>query len=220
MRTAFGVDVSVSRGLDVVVLDAGRAIVAAHRKRRPADLGPLIADHRPDVVAIDSPPAFGLTGGSRLAERELLRVGVHSYATPSQATERPFYDWMRVGHECFAESDRAGYALFRSGQSVEGRAVEVFPHASAVVLAGRLPPAGWSKSPARKRAWREAVLQANGIRTSTLRTLDQIDAALAALSGLLALDGCFTTVGDADESIIVLPCRTLPTRYEREAAAS
>ena len=62
--------------------------------------------------------------------------------------------------------------------------MEVFPHATAVVLAGSLPPKGVTK-----RAWRERVLHAQGVRTDELTSIDRIDAALAALTGLLALEG-------------------------------
>ena len=62
--------------------------------------------------------------------------------------------------------------------------MEVFPHATAVVLAGSLPPKGVSK-----RVWRERVLHAQGVRTDELTSIDRIDAALAALTGLLALEG-------------------------------
>lgn len=217
MVLALGVDVSVVRGLDTVLLDERRRLLATNRNQRPSDLGPLIAAHRPEVVCIDSPPAFGRTGRSRLAERELLRLGIHSYATPSEDTDRPFYDWMRVGHECFAEAEDAGFPLYRSGETVLGHAIEVFPHASAVILAGRLPAARRSRS-VTKRAWREAVLLRNDVPTHSLRSLDQIDAALGALTGLLALEGSFTAIGDPNEGVIVLPSRTIPARFDREGA--
>ena len=92
--------------------------------------------------------------------------------------------------------------------------MEVFPHATAVVLAGWLPPAG-----ARKREWRRAVLEAQGIETGPLRTADQIDAALAALTGIRALRGQLSALGDPKEGVIVLPSSRLPARpYPRADA--
>jgi hypothetical protein len=43
-----------------------------------------------------------------------------------------------------------------------------------------------------------------------LHTPDQIDAALGALTGLIALDGGHSAVGDRDEGIILLPVSALP----------
>ncbi len=68
------------------------------------------------------------------------------------------------------------------------------------MLAGCLPPKG-----ATKRAWRERVLRAQGVRTDELTTVDRIDAALAALTGLLALEGKRFAPGDPKEGVIVLP---------------
>jgi hypothetical protein len=92
-------------------------------------------------------------------------------------------------------------------QPVRGSAIEVFPHASAVVLRGTLPPSGWLKSQSAKASWRLEVLQRCGIATAQVASLDLIDAARGALTGLLALEGCFRTVGDSrpEDGIMVLP---------------
>ena len=60
-----------------------------------------------------------------------------------------------------------------------------FPEASAVLLEGRLR----SKDEPKVR-FRRRVLADRGIDTAGLRTGDAVDAALAALTGLLALEGC------------------------------
>jgi hypothetical protein len=59
-------------------------------------------------------------------------------------------------------------------------------------------------------------LEARRVDVATLRSQDEVDAALAALTGLLALEGEFVAVGDPDEGVIVLPCRTLLPIYERD----
>ena len=94
-------------------------------------------------------------------------------------------------------------------------AIEVFPHATATVLAGALAPKGVGKKP-----WREGVLRAQGVRTDELATLDRIDAALAALTGLLALDGKRFAPGDPTEGVIVLPATSLPAHPYRRAAVT
>ena len=90
--------------------------------------------------------------------------------------------------------------------------MEVFPHATAVVLSGALPP---RETP--KRDFRRDVLRARGVDVTGLRSGDQIDAALAALTALFAMHGeCFAP-GDPKEGVIVLPARTLPPPPFRRA---
>lgn len=211
---ALGIDVSHSRGLDLVLLDEDRTIIETHRKVRPGELSALILGMSADVVAIDSPPSWGLSGGSRLTERELRAFGIHAYGTPSdpKKADSAFYDWMRVGMKTFEAAEGAGFSRYRNG-SARGHAMEVFPHASAVVLAGCLPP----KS-ATKQRWRRQVLKANGVASEELRSLDQVDAALAALTGIYALKGRLTALGDPKEGVIVLPSHSLPASAYRRSS--
>jgi predicted RNase H-like nuclease len=215
-RRSLGIDVSEKRGLDLVLFDDSLRLLGRVRRVVSGDLARWLKEWSPDVVAIDSPPAWGSLGGSRKAERELQRLGIMSYATPSDPgkREQPFYGWMKKGFEVFEACAAEGYPRYRRGR-VRRHALEVFPHASAVVLAGGLPPASVSK-----RAWRSEILRSRGIDAESLRSADQIDAALAALTGLLALEGGSCTVGDPAEAVIVLPCRELPTaRFRRNAEA-
>ena len=203
---ALGIDVSYTRGLDLVLLDEDRAIVETYRKIQTGELAGLLADIPVDVVAIDSPPGWGISGGSRLTERELRAFGIHAYGTPSdpKKADNAFYNWMRVGMKAFEAAETAGFARYRNGP-VTGTALEVFPHASCVVLAGCLPPKNTTK-----QEWRRQVLRVNGVAADELRSLDQVDAALAALTGLYALRSRFTALGDPREGVIVLPAHSLP----------
>ena len=212
---SLGIDVSVRRGLDLVLLDGSPEPVEVRSRVQPEELPALLARWKPDVVAIDSPPFWGSSPGSRKAERELRALAIQSYGTPrpGDRDNHAFYAWMKVGFRAFEAAGAAGYPLFRGGR-LRGTALEVFPHASVVVLAGGLPPLG-----SRKRDWRAAVLRRQGLHDEKLRTLDQLDAALAALTGLLALRGACTPLGDPDEGLIVLPCAERPeTSYGRCAA--
>ena len=203
-----GVDVSERRGLDVVVLGADLRLVEPPRRRQTAaDLAGLLDRLRPACVAIDSPPSFGTDGSSRRCERDLAALGLPCFRTPSDPQQclNPFYNWMRAGHEAFAAAASAGYPLFRDGDSVTGCALEVFPHAAAVALAGTRPPPGSSRNPAEKRRWRRAALARAGVETAALRTLDAIDAALAALTGLYAYRDEWFSVGDPQEGMIIGP---------------
>jgi predicted nuclease with RNAse H fold len=203
---ALGIDVAVRRGLDLVLLGDDRSILDSHRRVALEELGELAAATGADVVAIDAPPAWALSGRSRLTERELRLFGLQSFNTPSdrRMADHPFYEWMTVGFRAFeAVADR--YPRYRGAGSVKGTAIEVFPHATAVVLAGCLPPEGVGK-----REWRRAVLRGHGIDVRALRSLDQVDAALAAITGLFALERRFSAPGDPREGQIVLPSATLP----------
>jgi predicted nuclease with RNAse H fold len=204
---ALGIDVGVRKRFDLVLLDAERQPVERRRRVEPADLDELIRAWRPDVVAIDAPPQWGRhAGGSRLTERELRRFGIQSFGTPSDArkAENSFYEWMTVGFAAYEAAARCGYPRYSRGR-VKGTAMEVFPHASAVVLRGCLP-----QRDAKKRAFRTEVLLKQRVSLDGLRSMDQLDAALAALTGLLALDGLCFAPGDPKEGVIVLPARSLP----------
>ncbi|HEY3238227.1 MAG TPA: DUF429 domain-containing protein [Acidimicrobiia bacterium] len=214
-----GVDVSERRGLDVVALDERGRIAGPPRAwMSPDGLEALLVELEPTVVAIDSPPAWGRTGGSRQGERELAALGVSCFRSPSDPARgrHPFFNWMRVGHAAFAAAARAGYRLYRGGP-VTGCALEVFPHSSAVALAGTRPPPGTARRARAKEAWRRSVLEASGVDTAGLRTLDHVDAALAALTALLAWQGWYFTLGDPDEGLMVLPGQRPAGRYPREA---
>lgn len=208
---ALGVDVSVVRGLDLVLLDDRMELVDTRRRVEVTDLGKAIDELGPDVIAIDSPPAWGSNGGgSRRTERELRWFGIQSYGTPSSdRSAHPFYAWMKVGFRTFEVAKRRGFKRYANGPA-KGTAMEVFPHASAVVLAGCLPPAG-----AKKREWRAGVLAAHGVAADRLRSGDQVDAALAALTGIRALQGRSSALGDPKEGIIVLPAHHLPAQAYR-----
>jgi predicted nuclease with RNAse H fold len=219
MLLGVGVDVSVRRGLDVVALDRCRRIVETPLARQtPADLEALLRRLRPAAVAIDSPPAWGVRGTSRRAERDLIALGLPCFRTPSDPALRdhPFYGWMFAGHAAFEAAARAGYPCFTGGPDGRGRALEVFPHAAAVALAGRRPPAGTTRRPAAKRRWREAVLAGAGVDGAPLATLDAVDAALAALVAVIVAEGGgWFWLGEPDEGCVVLPGPRPPGVYPR-----
>jgi hypothetical protein len=61
-----------------------------------------------------------------------------------------------------------------------------------------------------KSSFRRAVLRAHGVDDEGLVSVDQVDAALAALTGALALEGSWTAIGDPLESVILLPVDEVP----------
>jgi predicted nuclease with RNAse H fold len=210
MTRALGVDVSL-RFLHVVVLDQGSPQpVAVHSRLPLVEFVAIVRQYQPDVVAIDSPPRWGL-GKSRSAEKELAKQGVSAYACPSDPGDHPFYRWMRTGMEAFRQVE-AQYPLYLSGGTVRGRAIEVFPHASALALAQAHRPDGLSK-----HAWRRRVLAEYGIAVSELSTSDDVDAALAAVTGLEALTGQFIEFGSRMEGVVVVLGSGLPDPPARSA---
>ncbi|MBJ7608193.1 MAG: DUF429 domain-containing protein [Candidatus Dormibacteraeota bacterium] len=203
-----GIDVAESRrGLDLVALDGDRRIVAARSHLAVVDAAQLVHELEPSMVCIDSPSQWSTSGSSREAERELRTVGINAYRTPAQDRAGPFHDWMRAGFTIY-EAIGHDYPRYRGGD-VMGTAAEYFPHASAVVLAGRIGPLK------DKLAFRRHVLEDHGVATTSLRTQDQVDAALGALTGLIALAGGSSWVGDADEGALLLPCLKPTVRYLR-----
>jgi predicted nuclease with RNAse H fold len=218
---ALGIDVSEQRGLDLVLLDGqdpARPQALLRHHAGPSELADSLREWRPEVIAIDSPPAWGTRGASRACERELKRLGIQAFYTPGSARAgHPFYRWMAVGIEAHRVCAEAGFARYEGG-TVRGRALEVFPHASAVALAGCLPRA--SRTRRHKLSFREPVLARHGIEARPWRSLDCVDAALAALTGLLALRGEFSAVGDPEEGLIVVPVRPLPAARYRVCAGA
>jgi hypothetical protein len=157
---------------------------------------------RPDVVCIDSPPGWAV-GAPRATEAAVLALGLSLYRTPwtDEAKANAFYAWMLAGFDAFEAARNAGYAMYDGGAVVHGRALEVFPHAIASLLHGARRPDGL-----RKHAWRREALAASGVDVALLKGNDQCDAALCAVTGLLALDGTFCWAGEPSEGVIVLPC--------------
>jgi predicted nuclease with RNAse H fold len=206
---SLGIDVGgPKKGLDLVLMDADRVPFLVKPRAALDDVAAAIDRHAPEIVAIDSPPRWNAGGRSRRTERSLAELGISTFPTPSAAGgEHAFFAWMKSGMEVFALAASRGYELDTTGRRGK-RAIEIFPYGSAVVLSGGLKPRG-----IRSKEWRERVLRAHGVRTDDLRTLDQVDAALAALTGILVIEGKHTFRGDDAEGVIVLPVAAPLPRY-------
>jgi predicted nuclease with RNAse H fold len=209
---AMGIDVSLVRRLDIVVLSDIGQIEYGPVKVDTADISAVLRDAKPDVVAIDSPPKWGTNGKSRIIETQLRKLGINVYSCPQDPGNHPFYRWMREGFRVFEAVVADGFSLYR-GHPITGRqSIEVFPHASAVTLRGSLPAKGILK-----QSWRRRVLVEAGVQVDALSTVDQIDAGLAALTGTRFLEGRFSCVGEPGESVLVLPIqRMVSVPYRRD----
>ncbi|HLZ33311.1 MAG TPA: DUF429 domain-containing protein [Nitrospira sp.] len=153
------------------------------------------------TVGIDAPCKWSLTGKQRPCERELARMGIRAFATPcfKLGQLNPFYGWMLNGAELFRAFAKH-YRLF-DGQGSTSRPLcfETFPHAAACALTGiRL-------SAKNKRVERRRLLRQAGVTIDALTTIDEVDAALCALTARHFLAGTFTAYGNEAEGYIVVP---------------
>lgn len=145
---------------------------------------------------------------ARKAESDLNDLGVRIFFVPveQEGETNPFYGWMRTGFRVFAELGQQ-YPRYRD-VSVGRHAVEVFPHATAVALAGRHRPTEVGQV-----AWRRQVLVEQGYDVSGLRNADCVDAALAAVTAAYALRGSFSGFGNPAEGVIVTPHSDAAERF-------
>jgi hypothetical protein len=223
-----GVDVSLGRGHDVVLVEEG-AVKERWSRVGAEGLAHLLGERAPDAVAIDAPPAPGLgllldeTERARLpvppapgrhlnrrvAEYELSRRGIGSHQTHRE--EQRLFSWMKAGFEAFRAAAGAGYPPFLGTESAVGSALEVFPYASYVALAGCLSPGRRWRS-----LWRRSVLSAAGVTGVTeIDSIDLLDATCAGVTGERYLRGSGCFVGDPREGVIVLPVAAMAERYRR-----
>jgi Protein of unknown function (DUF429) len=167
--TSVGIDVAESRkGLDLVALDRERSIAAAENRLTVEELVERVVSLRPTVVCIDSPSGWSTSGKSRLAERRLARLGIQAYYTCQDPGDHPFYAWIRVGLQIY-ERLAGEYPPYRGGD-VTGHAAEIFPHASAALLANSLP-ARDQKEPFRRKVLRDHGVAEEDQRRSISSTL-------------------------------------------------
>ncbi len=154
------------------------------------------------VIAIDSPlgfpsgmccleescPCQASNGNGRLAERELSKLGISSYYTTKKTIIKPMIykaiQWTQV--------------LRNHGFKV----IEIYPYATKVRLFGKPVP-----SKTKKLASLKELVVELGFDTDSISQCnhDQIDAILAAYTGLLYVQRNTDEVGDVTESKIVIP---------------
>ena len=160
-----------------------------------------LTDANITVVAIDSPLGFpsGMCcleescpckpskGNGRLAERELSKIGISSYYTTKKTIIKPMIykaiQWTQF--------------LRHHGFTV----IEIYPYATKVRLFGKPVPSKTKHLSALK----ELVVGLGFTQIIFECNHDQLDAILAAYTGLLYIQGQTDEVGDDAESKIVIP---------------
>ena len=196
-----GVDVGGSKkGFHAVALREGQFLEKC-ATLDPAEVVEWCQKLDATVVGIDAPCCWSRTGRARPCERALAAEGIHAFATPSQSVgeRHRFYRWMCNVADLYRLL-ATHYRLYE-GRMSESSAVcfETFPQAVACALAGsRL-------SAKKKRADRRRLLTQAGIAIESLMNIDEVDAALCALTAHRFLAGTVKAYGDTAEGFIVVP---------------
>jgi predicted nuclease with RNAse H fold len=196
-----GIDVGSSRkGFHAVALRDG-----VYYKKLAAKDAELVVQWcegiNADVIGVDAPCRWSLTGRARSAERALAAEGIRAFATPRQlrARESNFYQWMLNGTALYALLEHR-YKLF-DGHIVGTRrhCFETFPQAVACTLARAVVSAK------KKAGVRRELLRNSGMQTTELNNIDMVDAALCALTADYFRIGNVKKYGEAIDGFIVVP---------------
>jgi predicted nuclease with RNAse H fold len=123
------------------------------------------------------------------------------------ASKSGFYGWMFNGERVY-QAFVPHFPLFGNEGEIGDRVCfETFPHAITSALL-RTEVA----SAKRKRTQRREILEDAGIETTSLRSIDEVDAALCALTANFLLEGRVVAYGDELGGFIVVPA---PTGHKR-----
>jgi len=202
-KVVVGVDVGgKAKGFHAAALLRGQ-LIGKLATCDPEEIVDWCRSHKASAVGIDAPCQWSLNGGARPCECELARLGITAFATPclTEGRRNPFYQWMVNGADLF-HLLAPHYRLYDAGRpSQRPVCFETFPHAIACTLAGR------RLSAKEKRTDRRRVLVEAGIAAVRLDKIDEIDAALCALTAQHFLGGRFKAYGDAAEGFIIVPIR-------------
>ena len=202
--TVAGVDVGGTRkGCHLVIL-RGRDIVCVVKSSNPEDLYELCLRHDVTAVGIDAPCRWSLNGAGRRAEKELATERIFCFSTPTreraQESASGFYGWMLSGERVF-QTFAPMYPLLTETRYTGGRVTfETFPHAITCSLLGREVASAKLKQVQRRR-----LLEDAGIETTSLSSIDAVDAALCALTAQLLLQRKTRAYGDAYGGYIFVP---------------
>jgi predicted nuclease with RNAse H fold len=195
-----GIDVGgEKKGFHAVALRK-RRLTATLTSRGAEDVAAWCIEQGAAAVGIDAPCCWSVSGRSRACERALASQGISAFSTPTQSIgeAHTFYRWMVNGLTLYRQL-ASNYGLYDGRSSVHPVCFETFPQAIACALAGQRLSAG------RKRMDRRRILERAGLSVQALRSIDQVDAALCALSAQQVLTGRFDSYGDAAEGFILVP---------------
>ena len=160
-------------------------------------------------IGVDAPCRWSNTGRTRPAECELIREKIWCFSTPNreaaEAHPKNHFGWMLNGAELFKFLEST-HRLF-AGDSTPLPLLccfETFPQAVACALEGSVVSAK------KKSSIRRALLKRAGMDTSGLTNIDQLDAALCALTALYFARNEFRSYGEVLTGLIIVPSKALP----------
>ena len=238
-----GVDVAGRRGSNLCVLeehDAGVLEATLYKPGEVKQIATAVLALDEVVVAVDAPQAPRrdlLATGSVLREELRLPPGRHErarvcdallvrkrlwlYSVPAREEDAP--PWMQRGFEFFRllgarlplyrpEDGSAGEGPVPADAARDARLVETYPDAAFCALLGRRPP---PKTTPAGIAQRIRALEECGVAEADLwhRTMDEIDACLAALTAWRFARGRASWIGHPEEGVMVLPVVRLEETY-------
>ena len=203
-RTVAGIDIGGERKGNHLVILRGTEIVAKLCSAEPQWMLTKCVEFEVAAVGIDAPCLWRVGDAGRLAEKELARRRIFSFATPTRelamASESGFYGWMFNGERVY-ETFIPHFPLFTpSKERGERVCFETFPHAITSAFLGTTVA-----SAKLKRTQRRSILQDAGIDATSLTSIDEVDAALCALAADYLLEGQFVAYGDEAGGFIVVP---------------
>jgi hypothetical protein len=215
---------------DVLAFAAGqsRALVAVCAPRQPNQGMMARAEVR---NRLSPPPNPGRWANFRMADYLLRQHNIRIPQTPARLEDCP--NWMRMGFILFRRLEELGYRQYPE-DGTERLYLEVYPHASYVVLLGGVP---FPKHSLEGRLQRQLVVYEQGINVpDPMRIFEEITRHRL-LNGILPLDDLYTPgeldalvaaytawlaasqpeavalLGDAEEGQIVLPVAELKSSY-------
>jgi predicted nuclease with RNAse H fold len=199
-----GIDVGgCLKGFHAVLLQNGE-FWDTFQNKNPASIFKWCLQHGVEIVGVDAPCGWSLSGSSRLAERELKLFGrkIPCFMTPTldraKQNQMKFYEWVFNGERLYQELIQS-YTLFKGERNPGKTCFETFPQAISCALEGRLIPAKL------KLKLRPKVLRKKGYHIDILSNIDLIDAALCAVSAYEFYKGNFQQFGDIREGFILIP---------------
>ncbi|MFM0223554.1 DUF429 domain-containing protein [Paraburkholderia dipogonis] len=203
-RAVAGIDIGGERKGHHLVILRGSEIVCNLGKQTPEYMLEKCLQFEVAAVGIDAPCLWRAGEAGRQAEKELAQRRIFSFATPTRelavASKSGFYGWMFNGERVY-QAFVPHFPLFNNeGEMGDRVCFETFPHAITSALL-RTEVA----SAKQKRTQRREILEDAGIETTSLKSIDEVDAAVCALTANFLLKGRVVAYGDELGGFIVVP---------------
>ncbi len=196
-----GIDVGgAKKGFHLVLL-RGNEVLLSTKSPHPDELVQHCLRHQAVVVSVDAPCQWA-DRVPRQAEREMAREGIFSFSTPSRAKAQTsaFYGWMFNGERMYAALAEAYPLLDAPDKRSTPSSFETFPHAISCALLGK--DVASAKIKGRQR---RALLAVLGLETTLLKSIDDLDATLCAVTAQFFLSRTFKTYGDVEGGFLIVP---------------